>query len=112
MIVEKLCAKYPDLPFEQGSHNSSEFLQFAKSFKAVLNSQLKGVGAVLTTYSVGHFYLSGFFCLKGQTYYFSWHNGDCNLMYRTAIHDKDYTGGTNQWVRLQPGFVNKMRLPQ
>ena len=96
--------------FEQGSYNSPEFLAFAKTFKGEFKKQLEGVGAVLFKFSVGHFYLSGFFMKGSNFYYFSWHNGDNQLMYRTAKDAKDFTGGSNQWVRLSEDLGYQLQL--
>lgn len=55
----------------------------------------------------GYRYRSGFFNLGEQTMYFSCSeigsNVEKNVMYRTAQHRKDYTGGSNIW-----GFGDKL----
>lgn len=102
--------KFSNLLFEQNSYNSPEFLSFARSFKSQIKKELEKVGAVLDKFNTGHFYLSGFFIKDEKYFYFSWHNGDKNLMYRTAKDNKDFTGGSNQWVNLDEDMVNKMRL--
>ena len=96
--------------FEQGSYNSPSYLAFARTFKSEFKKQLEGVGAKLHKFNVGHFYFSGFFTKGEKMYYFSWHNGDVNLMYRTAKHDKDFTGGSNQWVRISEDIASQLVL--
>lgn len=86
--------------FDQYGNNTPEFLAFARTFKSEFKKQLESVGCKLHKFSVGHFYFSGFFTKGDNMYYFSWHNGDKQLMYRTANHDRDFTGGCNQWVRI------------
>lgn len=87
-------------PFEQGSYNSPAFLSFARTFKSEFKKELESIGASLHKFNTGHFYISGFFTKGDKFFYFSWHNGDNNLMYRTAKNDKDFTGGANQWAEI------------
>lgn len=54
----------------------------------------------------GNYYLYGFFTSKtGQIYYLSCsdvrHFGYERLLYRTAKHYKDWTGGSNQYVGVK-----------
>jgi len=56
---------------------------------------------------------SGFFDKDGQLYYFSTgddrmlaSDGQLRVMYRTAQHRKDWTGGTNRWDFVPT--INKM----
>ncbi len=102
--------KFNNLNFEQSGYNSSEFLAFARSFKSQLKKELQKAGAELDKFNTGHFYLSGFFTKNGKFYYFSWHNGDSSMMYRTAKDNKDFTGGSNQWVKLNEELGNKLFL--
>ena len=66
--------------------------------------------------------MSGFFKKGEQLYYFSFgdvrgmefvlRRGDnVNMMFRKAQHLKDWTGGSNQWVDIEEGFAQNMRLP-
>jgi hypothetical protein len=93
-------------------------------FKNDWKKELATVGATLEAYSVGHFYVSGFFKLNGQLFYFSIsdvrnysENGHWgSILIRTAQHLKDYSGGTNtytdgiktgilkEWVRMSRRF--------
>lgn len=108
--MQKLINTYPDFDFEQSSHNSPQFLAFAKLFKTELKKQLESIGAKIDKVTVGHFYISGFFTKGGKFYYLSWHNGDKQLMYRTAKNNKDYSGGSNQWVRISEDLASQMVL--
>lgn len=52
----------------------------------------------------GYYYQYGFFTKDNQLYYINSGDvrmcrpdGQLNVMYRTAKHRKDFTGGTNQW---------------
>jgi hypothetical protein len=100
--------------FESSSVKTPEFKSFASAFKRELTKELKSIGATNIKFSVGHFYVSGFFTSEtGQVYYFSLSDvrGCPNqLMYRTAKDYKDYTGGINQWVNIENGMSNRMRI--
>jgi len=89
--------------FESSSSLTEEFASFAKDFKKYLSQQVKEVDFEIVNWSRGHFEVSGFLKHKtGQFIYFStsdvryfadsWYN---NVLIRTAEHEKDYTGGSN-----------------
>ena len=101
--------KFTQTNFEQNSYKTPEFIAFAKDFKKQIKAELKKVGAELRDFNTGHFYLSGFFYKGDKCFYFSWHNGDKNLMFRTAKDMKDYTGDSNCWIGLERSF-EEMRL--
>jgi len=67
-------------------------------------------------FSVGHFYISGFFTVGEKIFYFSlpdvrgFEFRFQDLMYRTAKHYKDYTGGGNQWVKIETGMAKNMQI--
>lgn len=102
---------------ESSSYKTPEFNAFSKTFRSELTNELKAVGAKLTDFSVGHFYVSGFFSLNGKCFYFSLcdvrgmeFQSEINLLYRTAKDSKDFQGGYNQYVRLERGMASKMNL--
>lgn len=102
---------------ESASYKTPEFIAFSRTFKTELTNELKAVGAKLTDFSVGHFYISGFFTLNGKCFYFSLSDvrgmefqSEINLLYRTAKDNKDFQGGHNQYVRLGKGMASKMNL--
>jgi len=109
------------LGLESSSVKTPEFKEFARAFKSMLAKELQSVGATLEAYSVNHFDVSGFFKKGEQLYYFSFgdvrgmefvlRRGDkVRMMYRTAKHLKDWTGGSNQWVDIEEDFGQRMRL--
>jgi len=93
------------------SKHDPEFTTFKRLFKKGLTKELKKVGAINIVFSYGHYYISGFFTVETQIYYFSLsdvrhgfvfnYNGEAEIMYRTAKHYKDFTGGCNQRVSLE-----------
>lgn len=100
--------------FESSSTLTPEFAQFYRTFKSEFTKELKSIGATDIVFSRGHFYISGFFTVDGQAWYFSISDVRGSeyrmpqLMYRTAKHYKDYTGGSNQWVDIETGMANRM----
>jgi hypothetical protein len=110
--------------FQSSSGKTPEFSAFARLFKKHFTKELESVGALLKVYSIGHFYVSGFFTIDEQLFYFSisdvrnykeqGHWG--SVLIRTAQHLKDFTGGTNtytdgiqtgmmkEWVRISRHF--------
>jgi hypothetical protein len=81
-----------------------EFAEFSRQIKKELR---KTKGYEVVAYSRGHFYFSVFLknTTNGKFVYLScsdvryfineWHN---NLLIRTAQHEKDYTGGRNNFT--------------
>jgi hypothetical protein len=100
--------------FESSSGLTPEFAQFFRTFKSEFTKELQTIGATDIVFSRGHFYVSGFFTVSGQAYYFSISDvrgSDYRmpqLMYRTAKHYKDFTGGANRWVDIAPLMADKM----
>jgi hypothetical protein len=92
--------------FESSTGKTPEFKSFASQFKKTMKRALRENNAELISFSVGHFDLSGFYQVDGQMGYFSLPDvrmgmrGNMALMYRTADHEKDYTGGMNRWTAL------------
>jgi hypothetical protein len=106
--------------FGSGSYNSEEFDEFFKSFKKSFTRELKKINAVSIEFSKGHFYLSGFFKVNEQHYYFSisdvrhgfgfYANGKPRMLIRTAEHNKDYTGGGNNYVEIDSSIHKKIAV--
>ncbi len=108
------------LGLESSSQATEQWKSFFRLFKKEFTKELKTLSATNIVFSRGHFDISGFFTAEsGQIYYFSF--GDVRgmefmdksriqLMYRTAEHYKDYSGGGNQWVTLEEGVAQNMSL--
>jgi hypothetical protein len=99
--------------FESSSVKTQQFKDFVSKFRSAFKKEMKSVGVTDVTFSVGHFYISGFFSYQGQTYYFSLSDvrgmqGSTTMLYRTAEHTKDYRGGSNQWVTIGNGMAKTM----
>jgi len=104
--------------FESSSSETPQFRAFYNLFKKEFTKELKSVGATDITFSKGHFFISGFFTIGSQAWYFSisdvrgchYRFSDNKLLYRTATDYKDYRGGCNNYVTIEPGMAHKMRL--
>jgi len=94
--------------FQSSSSVTPEFRTFSSTFKREFNRELESIGATNPEYSVGHFYISGFYTLKGQVYYFSLSDvryfKERKLLIREAKGYKDYTGGRNCYVPIEAGM--------
>lgn len=98
-----------------GAYNSPSFKSYATKFKNDFNKELNSIGGKITSFNVGHYYISGFFRTKNnECYYFSQsdlrHFNFEKLMYRTAKDEKDYTGGMNRYIEIKNNMVNEMIL--
>lgn len=110
----KQTVKLLEAGFESSSGLTPEFAEFFKTFKKEFTKEMQTVGATNIVFSRGHFYVSGFFTIGTQAWYFSISDvrgSDYRmpqLMYREAKHYKDYTGGMNRWVDIAPLMADKM----
>ena len=72
-----------------------------KTTNTIILSHLIGTNHEQNT---GHYYLSGFFDVNNQSYYYSINDVRCsrsnNMLIRTAQNHKDFTGGTNHYIPL------------
>lgn len=102
--------------FGSGGNNSEQFEEFFKDFKKSFTYQLKRLGATEISFSKGHFYISGFYKVGDQYYYFSisdvrdgvrnFHNP--KMLVRTAKSPEDYTGGGNNYVVIEDGMYKTL----
>lgn len=102
--------------FESTSQRSREFEAFSRIFKREFKKELENADCTLEKFSVGHFYISGFFkSPSGELYYFSTldmrHFSDIvRMYYRTAMSTNDYTGGHNQWMDIESNMIVNLNL--
>jgi len=99
--------------FESSSSKTPQFIDFARKFRSELKKELKKQDAENFKISVGHFYISGFFTLKGQIFYFSLSDVRGSIMgnkllIRTATDYKDYTGGSNHFFEINSKLANNI----
>lgn len=96
--------------FESSSEKTPEFKAFTRVFKTEFQKVLSRLGCSQLKFSIGHFYVSGFFnSSNGTIWYFSlsdvrsmnrMYQDQQKLLIRTARDRKDYVGGPNQWASL------------
>ncbi|NJO64018.1 MAG: hypothetical protein HC836_39330 [Richelia sp. RM2_1_2] len=101
--------------FQSTSGKSPAFKSFATKFKNDFKKELALREATLTAYSIGHFYVSGFFRTKeNNCFYFSISDvrffSETQLLYRVAKNEGDYKGGINRYIPLETGMGLKMNL--
>ena len=104
--------------FETASSNTEEVKKFYRIFIKEFSDKLKEKGCIDITFIKGHFHISGLFTFKGQPYYFciininhySQNHFMKGLLYRTAKHYKNFSGGPNQYVDMTENLVSKMNL--
>lgn len=103
--------------FQSSSGKTPEFKAFCQVFKKEFTKELESIGATDISFSFGHFYISGFYYMKDQCYYFSISDVRSyapnslwgSLLYRTAKDKKDYTGGHNRYIYIEPGMAQNMK---
>ena len=80
--------------FQTSSGMTPEFKAFAKTFKSELKQELESNRATNIVFSVGHFYLSGFYTVENQAWFFCISDvrfsPEEGVMYRRANNYKDY----------------------
>lgn len=96
--------------FISASNRTPQYLEFHRTFKREFTKALSLVGC--TNVDIGkanHFDVSGFFTApNGQIWYFSisdlrWSKE--KMLIRTAKHYKDWTGGSNQYVKIDADLI-------
>jgi hypothetical protein len=99
---------------DDGCYVSKEFHSFQVSFFNAMKKIAKGIGAEVINPSYGHYDMSGFIKRGDKYVYFdysaldrtyvqlkdnsSWHQP---LLIRTAKHEKDFTGGANNYASFE-----------
>lgn len=106
-FVQKYQGKIID---DWGCQNSPEFKQFAKDLRNALKRELKPLNINIESFTIGHYFASGFVERDGSYVYFSYdlnrgfpvdlYARDCHagILVRTAESAKDYRGGHNNFV--------------
>lgn len=119
--LETLYKKWYGHEFESSSGTTDEWRKFATDCKKTIRKALAAYGLELIDFSRNHFEWSGFARNPntGKLAYFSccdvryWPNNWWDdVLIRTAEHDKDYTGGTNQETTLQNIGLSLTKLTQ
>ena len=109
---------------DDGAYNSRHFNSFAKELKTLLASESSKNGITLKKFTVGHYCVSGFLAVGENAHvYFSYNvpRGEMPMnltakdarngfLLRTAMNDKDCTGGNNHFTDLSGFFTLAIKL--
>lgn len=97
--------------FESSCYETEEFRAFFNTFKREFTKELKSIGATNIKFNKGHFYVSGFYTIGTQAWYFSISDvrgmsrlKEINLLYRKCNDYTDYTGESNRYVEINTGM--------
>lgn len=114
--MKKIATILRQTEFESSSTKTRQFMDFVKTFKAEFKKEMASVGATEIEFHVGHFDISGFFNVGSKLFYFSLgdvrgmnYKNSVEIMYCTAQHRKDWTGGINQWVTIGENMGAQMQ---
>ena len=100
--------------FESSSFKTPEFILFARTFRREFTKELQSIEATEIIFSIGHFYVSGFFTVAGQPHYFSLSDVRGSevrlpeLLYRRCKDYKDFIGSSNRYADLEEGMALRM----
>lgn len=101
--------------FESSSSRTQQYLDFHKLFDDEFTKVLAKLNCVAILISApNHFDVSGFFTSSSdQIWYFNlsdlrWSKD--KLLIRTATHYKDYTGGSNEYIKFDKNFISNLKF--
>lgn len=111
MKLKGLYRKYQNHSVEDGGCDmSDEAIQFACDIKSTLKTIASENGFRLHSFSIGHYYVSGFFEKDGKFVYFSRDieryqqkisfEKKYSILVRSARSDNDYRGGRNEYCNF------------
>ena len=110
--------QWKNIRFESSAFLTEQFARFARAYKKAIVETLNNEFE-LVKWNRGHFYISTFFRNKttGKLIYISCsdvrffpNEWFFNILIRTAKHEKDYTGGSNNFSSLNTLYENAVRL--
>lgn len=95
--------------FTSGAYIGDDFKDFSKDFKSYLKRIMDTVGGTVLSFNRGHYYCSAFIMRSSdnQVIYIStpdvrWGENEFNrILVRTAVHEKDFTGGSNRHTPIE-----------
>jgi len=97
----------------KGHDLGRDFKSYARKCRKAFQIAFNDLGGELTDFSIGFYYFSGFGIVNGQYYYFSIsdvrHFPDSKILFRTAKSNKDYSGGTNQYLSKSMPLTGQMK---
>lgn len=108
MATIKEMRSYLNKPIEDyGAYTSPEYESFQRKYKNCIKGIASEIGGELVRFSPNHYEFSCFVKRNDKFVYISisdvryWRNGWYNnILIRTAQHDRDFTGGRNEYTNL------------
>jgi len=98
--------------FESSAGRTEQYLEFHRVFRTEFKKLLKPYTKKILIDEPNHFDISGFFELNdGRVFYFSIEDLRWDKEYmliRTAKDFKDYTGGSNNFIKLDKNFTDNL----
>lgn len=98
--------------FESSCKITPEFHTFFTTFKKEFIAELSTINATDIKITENHFYISGFFTVNSQCFYFSMSDvrffNNKRIMYRKVKHYRDFTGERNLYVNINVGMAKAM----
>jgi len=95
--------------YESSSSGTEQYRTAKRQFKSLMKKIFNDCQIIID--SCPHFEFSGFVKKEDKYVYFSF--GDLrwksNMLVRAAKHDKDWTGGSNNFVNYNEGFDENFR---
>jgi hypothetical protein len=110
--------QWKNIQFESSAFITPQFASFARAYKKAIIDALDN-NFELVNWNRGHFYVSAFFknrltekfiCVSCSDVRFFPNEWCFNILIRTAKHDKDYTGGANNYTSLYAICEDAVRL--
>ena len=105
-MANKNLLKWLNYEFSSGTVAGQDYLAFQRAAKADLKKQAESVGYTLHSFTKGHYWFSAvlldnetgnFIYISISDVRFFQNKWFTNVLYRTMKHDKDWTGGHNQY---------------
>lgn len=111
MKLKELYQKYQNRTVEDGGcYMSKEAMQYASDIESTLKTIAKENGFCLHSFTIGHYFVSGFFEKEGKFVYFSRDieryqkeislKSAFSILIRSARSDDDYSGGRNNYCNF------------
>ena len=114
--MKELMKKWSGHIFSSGTTNGDDFKKFFSEFRSAFKKECKKFGIEVIPFKINHYCFTGFVRKDNEYVYFSVGDVRCDgvwfkrVLYRTAKHERDWTGGANNWTTLENlvGCINNL----
>lgn len=110
-ITPEYIVKRIEKGFETATETTPEFKDFCKIFEKMMENELKKIHATNYKQINNHFFISGFFTVGEQFYYFQLDDirwGTDKMLIRTAESYNDYKGGINRFIKVKTDMFKEL----